>query len=201
MIVSFCATWTTIVSVLTSKNILTIMKQFTSVNWITPRIWHMTVTWLLMPSFIIVARRWVSNRLLLKLLPRNNIKTIMNVNANFRLFDHSLFTIRYLSLHLSFVNFFFLLQNACDKNSHCQNNATCQSGFTLKGYRCLCPLGFEGERCEIGKSRSQHLKWRICEILSDFQCWYDNCPSVGENGVNLSHYMLCWIFPKENSLL
>ena len=82
----------------------------------------------------------------------------MNVKANFRLFDHSLFTIRYLSLHLSFFNFFFLLQNACDKNSHCQNNATCQSGFTLKGYRCLCPLGFEGERCEIGKSRSQHLK-------------------------------------------
>ncbi|XP_066022881.1 uromodulin-like [Pocillopora verrucosa] len=40
-------------------------------------------------------------------------------------------------------------KNACDKNSHCQNNATCQSGFTLKGYRCLCPLGFEGERCEI----------------------------------------------------
>ena len=107
MIVSFCATWTTIVSVLTSKNILPIMKQFTSVNWITPRIWHMTVTWLLMPSFIIVARRWVSNRLFFKLLPRNNIKTIMNVNANFRLFDHSLFTIRYLSLHLSFFNFFF----------------------------------------------------------------------------------------------
>ena len=43
----------------------------------------------------------------MKLWPRNNIKTIMNVNANFRLFDHSLFTIRYLSLHLSFFNFFF----------------------------------------------------------------------------------------------
>ena len=92
---------------------------------------------------------------------------------------------------------FFLLQNACDKSSYCQNNATCQSGFTLKGYRCLCPPGFNGERCEIGRSLSQHLKWRICEILSDFQCWYDNCPSVGENGVNLSHCMLCWIFPKE----
>ena len=51
MFVSFCATWTTIVSVLTSKNILTIMRQFTSVNWITPRIWHMTVTWQLIPSF------------------------------------------------------------------------------------------------------------------------------------------------------
>ncbi|CAH3159142.1 unnamed protein product [Pocillopora meandrina] len=53
---------------------------------------------------------------------------------------------------------FFLLQNACDKSSYCQNNATCQSGFTLKGYRCLCPPGFNGERCEIGRSLSQHLK-------------------------------------------
>ena len=51
MFVSFCATWTTIVSVLTSKIILTIKRQFTSVNWITPRIWHMTVTWQLIPSF------------------------------------------------------------------------------------------------------------------------------------------------------
>nr|XP_058962319.1 uromodulin-like [Pocillopora verrucosa] len=39
-------------------------------------------------------------------------------------------------------------KNACSNNSMCQNNATCQSGFTFKGYRCLCPLGFEGERCE-----------------------------------------------------
>ena len=57
------------------------------------------------------------------------------------------------SLHLSFfISFFFLLQNACDKSSQCQNNATCQSGFTLKGYRCLCAPGFEGEHCENGKS-------------------------------------------------
>ena len=32
MIVSFCATWSTIVSVLTSKNILTIMKQFSDLT-------------------------------------------------------------------------------------------------------------------------------------------------------------------------
>ena len=48
------------------------------------------------------------------------------------------------------VLFFSFFQNACDKNLPCQNNATCQSGFTIKGYRCLCPPGFEGEHCEKG---------------------------------------------------
>ena len=48
------------------------------------------------------------------------------------------------------VLFFSFFQNACGKNLPCQNNATCQSGFTIKGYRCLCPPGFEGEHCEKG---------------------------------------------------
>ncbi|CAH3160933.1 unnamed protein product [Pocillopora meandrina] len=30
----------------------------------------------------------------------------------------------------------------------CKNNATCQSGFTKKGFRCLCIAGFEGPICE-----------------------------------------------------
>ena len=59
-----------------------------------------------------------------------------------------------LSLSLTFLTFknlSFLIQNACSKNQLCQNNAACQSGYTIKGYRCSCPPGFEGEYCEKGK--------------------------------------------------
>lgn len=33
------------------------------------------------------------------------------------------------------------------------NNANCQTGFTDRGYRCLCAEGFEGEDCEKGEPR------------------------------------------------
>lgn len=41
-------------------------------------------------------------------------------------------------------------KNDCAKNSLCQNDAACQSGFAIKGYRYLCPPGLEGEYCEKG---------------------------------------------------
>ncbi|CAH3183837.1 unnamed protein product, partial [Porites lobata] len=41
--------------------------------------------------------------------------------------------------------------NPCG-SSPCKNNGTCQSGFTKKGYHCLCRRGWTGERCQDGSS-------------------------------------------------
>ncbi|XP_027056156.1 uncharacterized protein LOC113683142 [Pocillopora damicornis] len=38
-------------------------------------------------------------------------------------------------------------QSAC-VNNPCKNNATCQSGFTDKGYHCLCTAGFKSLTCD-----------------------------------------------------
>ncbi|XP_022803741.1 dorsal-ventral patterning tolloid-like protein 1 isoform X2 [Stylophora pistillata] len=38
-------------------------------------------------------------------------------------------------------------KNFCAR-APCENNATCQSGFTRKRYRCLCASGFTGQDCE-----------------------------------------------------
>ena len=52
----------------------------------------------------------------------------------------------------SFVYLFvFLCQSNCIANP-CKNNATCQSGFTDKGYRCLCSAGFKGQTCDEGNA-------------------------------------------------
>ena len=45
----------------------------------------------------------------------------------------------------------FLLKTFCAQAS-CQNNGTCQSGFTRKRYRCLCASGFIGHDCEKGNT-------------------------------------------------
>ena len=71
--------------------------------------------------------------------------------ANFFLF--SVFFVCFLFVSLLFFFFccflfvylfVFLCQNKCIANL-CKNNATCQSGFTDKGYRCLESAGFKGQ--------------------------------------------------------
>ncbi|XP_029190887.2 uncharacterized protein LOC114957578 [Acropora millepora] len=44
-------------------------------------------------------------------------------------------------------------ESACDR-AGCENGGTCQSGFTDKGYRCVCPLGFTSAHCEQGIGNS-----------------------------------------------
>ena len=45
----------------------------------------------------------------------------------------------------------FSFKNACEE-FNCLNGGTCQSGFTVERYRCLCPPGFRGKRCQKGKN-------------------------------------------------
>ncbi|XP_022797648.1 uncharacterized protein LOC111335915 isoform X2 [Stylophora pistillata] len=47
-------------------------------------------------------------------------------------------------------------ENTC-RASPCQNNATCQSGFTNTRYRCLCTSGFTGHDCGVDIDECSHI--------------------------------------------
>lgn len=64
-----------------------------------------------------------------------------------------------------FFLYFLAFKNACGKGP-CKNNATCQSGFTSKGYRCSCTSGFTGENCEYGKQEKSTLTFSFDKIAS-----------------------------------
>ena len=83
---------------------------------------------------------------------------LLNVLANFCFFPFFVlfvvvfFCFDFLFLFCCFAVCFSLsYQSKCIANP-CKNNATCQSGFTDKGYRCLCSAGFKGQICDEGNA-------------------------------------------------
>ncbi len=46
--------------------------------------------------------------------------------------------------------FFALLVLPCNLETKCKNGATCTND-NLGGYLCLCPSGYTGTNCEIGR--------------------------------------------------
>ena len=46
--------------------------------------------------------------------------------------------------------FLTVSQNFCHRSRCPGKYFLCQVGFTNKGYRCFCPEGFKGDRCDEG---------------------------------------------------
>ena len=63
-------------------------------------------------------------------------------------YDYLLLLLLFISLILFF---YFFFQKPC-LSSPCFNGATCQTGFSEQGYRCVCITGYHGNKCELGKT-------------------------------------------------
>ena len=64
--------------------------------------------------------------------------------------------------------FFIPSKNACDRAA-CENGGTCQSGFTDKGYRCICAPNFFSAHCEKGIGNCKAIR-----SSSFFFCYKDS---------------------------
>ncbi|XP_066022877.1 uromodulin-like [Pocillopora verrucosa] len=109
--------------------------------------------------------------------------------------------LKYDSDLITDANFYYRgSKNACDESSQCQNNATCLAGFTLKGYRCMCPPGFEGELCERDVDEckgndSCHENANCSNTIGSHIC--DCQPGYTGNGQNCTDIDECKTYPSE----
>ncbi|XP_068739022.1 microfibril-associated glycoprotein 4-like [Montipora capricornis] len=53
--------------------------------------------------------------------------------------------------------FYHGADSACDKVGRCDNGGVCQSGYTDKGYRCVCPPGWKFAHCQQVKRNCAEL--------------------------------------------
>ncbi|XP_068685613.1 protein kinase C-binding protein NELL2-like isoform X2 [Montipora foliosa] len=97
--------------------------------------------------------------------------------------------------------------NACDE-PRCKNGGTCQSGFTDKGYRCMCPLGFtlahcgqDIDECSTGNHNCSHVAMcnntfgaYNCNCKKGYAADGRNCSDIDECSTgkhNCSHVAAC----------
>ncbi|XP_068706695.1 uncharacterized protein [Montipora foliosa] len=78
-----------------------------------------------------------------------NIHTHKNDDGLYRCELNNATHLRHGPEFLDAVDYFYHgADSACDKVDRCANGAVCQSGYTDKGYRCVCPAGGNFANCQ-----------------------------------------------------
>ncbi|XP_068682513.1 uncharacterized protein [Montipora foliosa] len=78
-----------------------------------------------------------------------NIHTHKNDEGLYRCELNNATHLRHGPEFLDAVDYFYHgADSACDKVGRCDNGGVCQSGYTDKGYRCVCPPGWKFAHCQ-----------------------------------------------------